>query len=132
MALFLGEDAVPLLQAIKPIRFRVKHVEIQLFEINIQRNGSAAFQALEVKLLLEARVDAIQETQEGDFIHAKGFRKRFQLARIGLRVVGKDLFVVFGLQIKIRIPELLLLMRRALRIGDLSPIGIKAHVFSPP
>ena len=117
---------------IKPIRLCIQHVEIKLFKINIQRNNGAAFQAFKIKRLFKARIDTIQEADEGDLVHAESFRKPAELARVRLCMVCKDFFVIFGFERKVIVPELFLLVRCTLRIGGLSPLRIKAHMFLSP
>ena len=128
-----GKDRFPLLEGVQPLRLAVQHIVVKLFKVDIQSYLGAALKAVQLYLLLEAAVDAVQKAHKGDLVHVEFLGKIGKLALYRIGIISEYLFIIFGFRREVFLPELprnagLLLLYL---VADSLPFAVKAHFVSP-
>ena len=131
LALFFGKDEIPLGQLVKPGGLRLVHIEEELFVVYIEGDLGIVIDGIEVDLVPEARVYAVEEADEAGLIPLEAFRKGIEGAEIGGLVILQELLVELLFLIEILLPEeLVFLLGAAGVLRQLLPIRINAHSYS--
>ena len=106
-ALLFGEDVVPFRKAVEVVGMSILHVEIELFEIDVQLEFAVRFHVLEIYRLVEAVVDAVEKADKDAFFYAElsGFFAYF--SGIDIALMGEDISVDACFRAGIFVPELI-------------------------